>query len=110
MAFAADLFGDLDRGGAAQILNELRGRLPGKVVLLFQPAEEGVPIAEAPAGGQKMVLEGALADPKVDVAFGIHSFSAIPAGVIGYRSGPLLAAADRFEIVVQGRQAHGSAP
>ncbi len=96
--------------GAAQILTEMKAQLPGKVVLLFQPAEESVPIEEGTAGAELMVKEGVLDDPKVDVVFGLHSFSGIPTGTIGYRSGPELAAADRFEIIVQGRQTHGSAP
>jgi amidohydrolase len=96
--------------GAAQMLTELRKQLPGKVVLLFQPAEEGVPAAEQPAGAEKMVQEGVLDNPKVDVVFGLHSFSGIPTGVIGYRSGPELAAADKFEILIKGRQTHGSKP
>jgi amidohydrolase len=96
--------------GAARILSEMKGELPGKIVLIFQPAEEGVPAEEAPAGAELMVREGVLDDPKVEAIFGIHSFSSVPAGVLGYRTGPELAAADRFEIVVQGRQTHGSAP
>jgi amidohydrolase len=96
--------------GAAQILSGLRKELPGKVVLIFQPAEEGVPADEGPAGAYEMVREGVLDDPKVDVIFGLHSMAGIPTGVIGYRSGPELAAADRFEIHVQGRQTHGSRP
>ena len=96
--------------GAAQILTEMKAQLPGKVVLLFQPAEEGVPSEEGMAGAELMVKEGVLDDPKVDVVFGIHSFSGIPTGTLGYRSGPELAAADQFEIIVQGKQTHGSAP
>jgi len=95
---------------AAEALTSVRAELPGKVVLLFQPAEESVPVEEQPAGAELMVMEGVLDDPKVDVVFGLHVFARVPAGMLGYRSGPLLAAADRFEIVVQGRQAHGSAP
>ena len=95
---------------AAQALASVRKDLPGKVVLLFQPAEEGVPIAEQPAGAELMLKEGALDDPKVDAVFGLHVFAQLPSGVLGYREGPLLAAADRFEILVQGRQAHGSKP
>ncbi len=94
----------------AEALFSVRDRLPGKVVLLFQPAEEGVPVAEQPAGAELMVKEGVLDDPKVDVAFGLHVFAAMESGQIGFRSGPLLAAADRFEIVVQGKQTHGSKP
>jgi amidohydrolase len=57
-----------------------------------------------------MVREGVLDDPKVEAVFGLHVFAQLPSGVVGYRLGPLLAAADRFEIVVQGRQTHGSKP
>ena len=95
---------------AAKALVAVREELPGKVVLVFQPAEEGVPIAEQPAGAQLMLKEGVFDDPKVDVVFGLHVFAQLPSGVIGYRVGPLLAAADRFEITVQGRQTHGSRP
>lgn len=96
--------------GAAEILNSLRERLPGKVVLLFQPAEEGVPPEEQPHGAALMVHEGVLRDPAVDAVFGFHVFAGFTAGDIGYRSGPQLAAADRLEIVVEGRQTHGSKP
>ena len=95
---------------AAQALVSVRKELPGKVVLVFQPAEESVPLAEQPAGAELMLKEGVFDDPKVDVVFGLHVFAQLPSGVLGYRLGPLLAAADRFEIVVQGRQAHGSKP
>ncbi len=95
---------------AAQALVSVRKDLPGKVVLVFQPAEEGVPLAEQPAGAELMLKQGVFDDPKVDVVFGLHVFAQVPSGVLGYRRGPFLAAADRFEIVVQGRQTHGSKP
>jgi amidohydrolase len=95
---------------AAEVLAGLRDRLPGRIVFLFQPAEEGVPVAEGIAGARRMVAEGALDDPKVDAVFGIHVFAGIESGVVGWRRGPMLAAADSFEILVQGRQAHGSKP
>jgi amidohydrolase len=57
-----------------------------------------------------MVKEGVLDDPKVSAVFGLHVFAKVPTGTLGYRSGPLLAASDSFEIVVQGRQTHGSQP
>ncbi len=95
---------------AAQALVSVKKDLPGKVVLVFQPAEESVPAAEQPAGAELMLKEGVFDAPKVDVVFGLHVFSGQETGVLGYRTGPILAAADRFEIVVQGRQAHGSKP
>ena len=57
-----------------------------------------------------MVAEGALDDPKVDAVFGIHAFAGLESGILGYRHGSMLAAADRFEIEVIGKQAHGSQP
>ncbi len=95
---------------AAEALQANRAQLSGKVVLLFQPAEESVPIEEQPAGAELMVMEGVLDDPKVDVVFGLHVFAGMEAGKIGVKPGPLLAAADRFEIIVKGRQSHGSKP
>jgi amidohydrolase len=51
-----------------------------------------------------------LDDPKVDAVFGLHSWALLESGILGWRSGPFMAAADRFEIVVEGRQTHGSTP
>jgi amidohydrolase len=95
---------------AARVLSEVKAQLPGTVKLIFQPAEEGAPRAEQPSGAEKMVQEGVLDDPKVDAVFGLHAWALLESGVIGWRSGPLMAAADRFEIVVEGRQTHGSTP
>jgi amidohydrolase len=95
---------------AARALASVREELPGKVVLVFQPAEESVPVEEQPAGAELMLKEGVFDAPRVEAVFGLHVFAQLPSGVLGYRAGPLLAAADRFEIVVQGRQTHGSRP
>jgi amidohydrolase len=95
---------------AARVLTEVRSQLPGKVKLIFQPAEEGVPDGEAPAGAELMVSEGVLKDPPVDAIFGLHVRAPFETGTIASRSGPLMAAADRFQIVVEGRQTHGSTP
>lgn len=96
--------------GAASVLAGVREKLPGTVVLIFQPAEEGAPAGEQPAGAELMVSQGVLDDPKVDAIFGIHVFAGVPSGRLGYRPGATLAASDRFEIVVQGVQTHGSKP
>jgi amidohydrolase len=94
----------------ARVLTQLRETLPGSVKLIFQPAEEGVPAGETPAGAQAMVEQGVLDDPKVDAIFGLHVFANVPSGHLTYRSGPFMAAADSFEIIVRGRQTHGAAP
>ena len=94
----------------ARILTRVQDRLPGTVTFIFQPAEEGAPVDERPAGAELMVKEGVLANPKVDAIFGLHVFANVPAGHITYRSGSFMAASDTFEIVVKGRQTHGSMP
>jgi amidohydrolase len=95
---------------AADALVSVKAELPGTVVLLFQPAEEGVPRDEYPAGAELMVKEGALTNPQVEAVFGLHVFAGMPTGRLGVRAGPLMAAADKFEIVVRGHQTHGSKP
>jgi amidohydrolase len=94
----------------AQVLTQVRNRLPGTVKFIFQPAEEGAPVAERPAGAELMVKEGVLENPKVDAIFGLHAWANAPTGRIQYRSGPFMAASDAFEIIVKGRQTHGSSP
>jgi len=95
---------------AAKVLMSVREELPGQVVLIFQPAEEGAPAGEQPAGAEAMILEGVLEQPAVDAIFGLHVFAGMRSGLIGYRKGPVMAAGDRFELIVEGRQAHGSKP
>jgi amidohydrolase len=94
----------------AKILSGLRPQLRGSVTFIFQPAEEGAPAAELPAGADLMVREGALRSPDAEAVFGVHVFANIPSSHIGYRSGPLMAASDQYEIVVRGRQTHGANP
>ena len=94
----------------ARVLTQMKDRLPGSVKFLFQPAEESVPAAERPAGAELMIKEGVMQNPKVDAVFGLHVFANVPTGRLTYRSGPFMAAADYFEIIVKGRQAHGSSP
>lgn len=95
--------------GVADALVAMRKDLPGQVMLVFQPSEEGAPTGEI--GGAKVMLdEGLFADFKPDAMFGLHVFSTLQEGVIGVREGPLMAASDRFSITVTGRQTHGSRP
>ena len=94
----------------ARVLTQMRDKLPGSVKLIFQPAEEGAPAGESPAGARAMVEQGVLEDPKVDAIFGLHVFANVPSGSLTYRSGPFMAASDSFEIIVRGRQTHGAAP
>ncbi len=95
--------------GVAEALAARRVELPGEVLFVFQPAEEGPP--EGEEGGASMMLkEGVFRDFKPDAVFGLHVWSMLQAGKVGYRSGPAMAASDRFELTVIGRQTHGSLP
>ncbi|HUO82257.1 MAG TPA: amidohydrolase [Gammaproteobacteria bacterium] len=95
--------------GVARSLSGERERLPGSVLFIFQPAEEGAPNGEE-GGAALMLEEGLFEARKPDAIFGLHVWSALPAGVIGYRAGPAMASSDRFRLVVHGRQTHGSKP
>ncbi|MDF2156807.1 amidohydrolase [Algoriphagus sp. CAU 1675] len=93
--------------GAAQVLASMKDQLQGSVKFIFQPAEEGV-YDGSTAGAELMVQEGVMDD--VDAVFGLHIWSQIEAGKIGYRSGPFMAAVDNLAITVHGTQAHGASP
>jgi amidohydrolase len=94
--------------GAARVLTALREQLPGTVIFVFQPAEEGPPQGEE--GGAPLMLEqNVFGTHKPQAIFALHTRT-LPLGTIGYRSGPLMAASDRLRIVVHGRQTHGSQP
>jgi len=93
----------------AEILSGLKKELKGTVKFVFQPAEEGPPAGEE-GGAPLMIREGALDDPKVDVMFGLHIWSSLEVGTIGYRSGGAMASSDWFTIKVKGKGAHGSTP
>jgi amidohydrolase len=95
--------------GAAQVLAGLRERLPGTILLVFQPAEEGVPEGER-GGAPLMLEEGLLEIAKPDAAFALHVGSSLNTGTVAVRPGPLMAGSDFFRIVVTGRQSHGSRP
>lgn len=95
--------------GVAEILTALKPQLQGSVKFIFQPAEEGPPEGEE-GGAALMVKEGVLENPRPDVIFGLHITSWIESGKIEYRSGPLMASADRLKISVRGRQTHGALP
>ncbi len=95
--------------GVAEILANNKDKIKGTVKFIFQPAEEGPPPGEE-GGALLMVKEGVLKNPDVDAIFGLHINSQTPAGVIRYKSGGTLAAAQSFTIHVKGKQSHGSQP
>jgi amidohydrolase len=95
--------------GAAWVLNSVKEDLAGSVMLIFQPAEEGPPAGEK-GGASQMLEEGIWNERKPDAVFGIHVGFGVPGGQIATRPGPLMAASDRFQITVKGRQTHGAIP
>ena len=90
--------------GAATILSDIKDDLPGRVRLIFQPAEEH----GLKSGAETMIAEGVL--DGVDAIAGLHIWSSVPSGKIGFRSGPIMASADVWEITVKGKGGHGSMP
>ena len=95
--------------GVARALVEQRQTLPGEVMFVFQPAEEGAPPGEE-GGASLMLAQGLFESFRPEAIFGLHVFSSVQAGKIAVRGGPLMAASDRFAIRVLGRQTHGSRP
>lgn len=90
--------------GVAQLLTQYRQALPGRVKLVFQPAEEAL------GGALAMINDGVLNDPKPAAAFGLHLWSRLPLNHVVVQSGPLWAAADGFDLVVHGKGGHGAMP
>jgi len=94
--------------GTAHVLASLKPQLAGSVKFIFQPAEEGPPPGDE-GGAEMMVKEGVLEDPKVDAIFGLHVFP-YETGTLAWRPRGIMAAGDRIEISVTGRQTHGAQP
>ena len=90
--------------GAALVLSKITDRFRGNVKFLFQPAEEG------PGGARPMIEAGVLENPKVDLALGAHLWPSLPKGTIGIKEGPLMAAADFFDLAIHGKGGHGAMP
>ncbi len=95
--------------GAATILKGLADeqRLPGSIRLLFQPSEEAQD-DEGKSGGMRMVEEGALKG--LDAVFGLHVDGRLEVGSVATRPGPMLAAADEFELTIRGSGGHAASP
>ena len=95
--------------GVATILAGMREELPGQVLLIFQPAEEGAPPGEQ-GGAPLMVKDGVFRDFKPDALLGLHVRSALPVGTVALLPGGEMASSDTFRIVVHGRGSHGAQP
>ncbi|MDE5414984.1 M20 metallopeptidase family protein [Alkalihalobacterium chitinilyticum] len=89
--------------GLAKVFNSMKEQLSGTVVFIHQHAEE-----YAPGGAIAMIQDGCL--DGVDYVFGTHLWATEPLGKIQYRKGPIMAAADRFEVEIHGQGGHGAMP
>lgn len=90
--------------GVAKVLAAMRDDLAGTVKFVFQPAEESV------GGAKPMIEAGVMENPHVDACFGLHVWQNLPVGTVGVRSGPLMAAADGFQVTIRGRGGHAAEP
>lgn len=95
--------------GVASVLKSIQKDLPGTVIFVFQPAEEGPPPGEE-AGAPLMLKEDLFGDLKPKAIFALHSFPDLEVGQVGYNPGPTMAAVDQFVIKIKGKQAHGAYP
>src|SRR5215467_3753563 len=89
--------------GAARYLAETRN-FAGTAVVIFQPAEEGG------AGVKAMVQDGLMDRFRIEEVYGMHNYPGLPVGEFALRSGPLMAAADRLTIEIEGRGGHAARP
>ena len=95
--------------GAATLLNQIKKDLTGKIVFVFQPAEEGAPAGEE-GGAALMIKQGIIEKYGIEVFYGLHISSITEVNTITYKPMGAMAAADQFSIKVKGKQAHGSRP
>jgi amidohydrolase len=88
--------------GVANVLSKNKKIKKGKIRFIFQPAEEG-------GGGARYMIEDGCLEG-VDEIYGLHLWNYQPLGEIGVKEGPIMAAADMFDIIVKGKGGHGAAP
>ena len=87
----------------ARYLAETRN-FDGTAIVIFQPAEEGG------AGGDAMVKDGLMDRWGIQEVYGMHNAPNVPQGAFAFREGPMLAAADRFDIRIEGKGGHAARP
>jgi len=90
-------------------LTQIKEQLKGKIVFVFQPAEEGAPPGEE-GGAELMIKEGLIDKYGIEVMFGQHIGAGLDVGKIRYKVGGIMAAANSMKITVKGKQTHGSRP
>lgn len=94
--------------GVASVLASIKEDLPGSILFIFQPAEEGPPPGEE--GGANLMLKEGVFATRPAAVFGLHSFPDLEVGQVGFNPGPTMAAVDQFVVKITGRQSHGAYP
>jgi amidohydrolase len=94
---------------AAKMLSEIKDKIPGTIVFIFQPCEEGAPEG-SPSGAERMIDAGVLENPKIDAMIGLHVMPGYPAGTVALREGPLMANVAWVYITIHGKSSHGALP
>lgn len=89
---------------AARLLSQRKDELPGTVMFIFQPGEEGA------GGAKKMVEGGVFNDPRPDAVFGLHIWQDTPSGVVEVRDTVAMSGIDAFKVVINGKGGHGAQP
>ena len=94
--------------GTAIVLTALKERIKGNIKFIFQPAEEGAPPDEE-GGASLMIKDGVLEEPSVGAIFGLHVWPE-NLGKVSFSPGHIMASADWFQIIIEGKSAHGAQP
>ena len=89
---------------AAKLLASHRNEVKGVIKFVFQPAEEGL------GGASGMISEGVLENPKPDYCLALHLWNEKPVGWVSVVPGPLMAGAELFQVIIQGKGGHGALP
>jgi amidohydrolase len=92
--------------GAGWLLGDIREELPGRVLLVFQPAEEASPTG----GARRMIKDGVFREHSPDAIFAQHVWPELPVGQVGLRRGAMTGASDRFKVTIEGEGGHASKP
>jgi hippurate hydrolase len=90
--------------GIAHVMSRLKDKLPGRAMLIFQPAEEGQ------GGAAAMVKDGVLDWGKPDVMLGFHNWPLLPPGTVGWHPVASFASSDRFTVTLNGVSGHSAHP
>lgn len=94
---------------SARILSEMKDKIHGTIVFIFQPCEEGTPDG-SPSGADRMIAEGILENPKIESMLGLHVMPDYPVGTVALREGPLMANVASIFISIIGKASHGALP